>query len=294
GTMPSSVKTTINKAFISFHSDSAGNRTGFSLTWSTLGSIGNNICGGHFSNDSGSIQYPVTGSNYPENVNCSWVIVSSGANIELEFTSINTEPGTDFVYIRDGESISAPELGNYSGVTLPSSVKTTSNKAFIHFTSDALHPSKGFALIWNIVDDNTDMQASTLPMSTTLKTEAVMDDASTFIIIGAIIAIFLIVVIATTIFFCLKKRKNQVISGQQELPLENLSPNQSDPGMGNHHDSENSLYDNMGGSIEEQVPNRDSRHESENSLYSATMVPNRGSRHDSENSLYGAIIARDA
>ncbi|CAL4196770.1 unnamed protein product, partial [Meganyctiphanes norvegica] len=106
-------------------------------------------CGDHFDNDSGRIKYPVTGSNYPDNADCSWVIESSGASIELKFTSFTTESGEDFLYIRDGESSSSRQLGKYSGTNLPSSVRTTTNKAFIHFISDRSVTKTGFDLTWN-------------------------------------------------------------------------------------------------------------------------------------------------
>ncbi|CAL4115917.1 unnamed protein product [Meganyctiphanes norvegica] len=242
-------QTTKGDAYIHFTSNWESAGTGFVLHWNISSSGGNNECGGHFNDDSGSIQYPATGSLYPANANCSWVIVSSGANIELKFTSIDTEPGTDFVYIRDGENISSPELGKYSGLILPSSVTTTSNKAYIHFTSDALYPSKGFVLTWNTVE------SSTAP-----------------IIIGSLTSIIFIVVIIIVVAYCFKKRKNK---DKQDVSLVNLPSQQSGPGMGTRHDSENSLYGAMPGTTEPQVPNR-------------------GSRHDSENNLYGATVTRDA
>ncbi|CAL4144451.1 unnamed protein product, partial [Meganyctiphanes norvegica] len=108
-------------------------------------------CGDQFNNDTGSIRYPGTNREYPHNAECSWIIVSSGDIIELPFTSFSTENDVDFVFIRDGESSSSRLLGTYSGATLPSIVRTTTNKAFIHFTSDHSVTNTGFALRWNTV-----------------------------------------------------------------------------------------------------------------------------------------------
>ncbi|CAL4172472.1 unnamed protein product, partial [Meganyctiphanes norvegica] len=98
-TIPKSVMTTENKAFIRFTSDSYRVGVGFALTWNTISSGGHSGCGGHFKNDSGSIHYPVIGDPYPDKANCSWVIESSDGSIEIKFTMIDTGNNNDFVYI---------------------------------------------------------------------------------------------------------------------------------------------------------------------------------------------------
>ncbi|CAL4172475.1 unnamed protein product, partial [Meganyctiphanes norvegica] len=109
-------------------------------------------CGGRFHTDFGSITYPETDDLYPNEVRCNWVvIVSSKATIELKFTSLNTENSHDVVEIRDGDSNSSPGLGSYSGDSLPPSMRTTTNKAFVHFSSDSSTQLKGFTLTWNSI-----------------------------------------------------------------------------------------------------------------------------------------------
>ncbi|CAL4172478.1 unnamed protein product, partial [Meganyctiphanes norvegica] len=268
--LPSSVRTTTNKAFIQFTSDHSSENRGFALDWNTVDD--HDECGNHINMDNGSIQYPETGESYPNEADCIWVIVTSGASIELKFTKFSTKKDHDFVYVRDGESRSSRRLGKFSGTLTPSIVRTTSNKAFIHFTSDNRITSTGFAVTWKTVDD-VDTQVSTISASISITPHSEAATGSfKFIITGVILAIILIFVVATTIFFYLKKRK---IKDQQENSLVDLPTQQLDPGMGNRHDSENSLYGAMPETTEPQVPNR-------------------GSRHDSENSLYGATLAKDA
>ncbi|CAL4190645.1 unnamed protein product, partial [Meganyctiphanes norvegica] len=96
--------------------------------------------------------------------------------------------------------------------------------------------------------------------------------SSNSIIIASVTSIICIVTLLTVITFCIKKQKNKE---QQELPFSDMTLQQSGPGMGIRHDSENSLYGAVSGTSEPQVPNS-------------------GSQHVSENSLYGAAIARDA
>ncbi|CAL4176000.1 unnamed protein product, partial [Meganyctiphanes norvegica] len=148
--LPSSVTTTSNEAYISFSSDSFSTRSGFTLTWNTAGDLLD--CGEHINQDSGSLWLPARrDSKYKNNVDCYWVIVSSEDTLELKFTSFSTERGKDYVYIRDGGSNSSCLLDYYSGdyFTMPPSVRTTTNKAFIHFTSDDAKTSTGFELTWD-------------------------------------------------------------------------------------------------------------------------------------------------
>ncbi|CAL4085289.1 unnamed protein product, partial [Meganyctiphanes norvegica] len=83
------------------------------------------------------------------------------------------------------------------------------------------------------------------------------------ILIGAITSsIFIIIMLIIAVALYLKKRKTK---DELELPP-------GDIGMGNRHDSDNSLYGDVGGNNNPQVPRRSSQHVSENSLYGAVMA----------------------
>ncbi|CAL4066496.1 unnamed protein product [Meganyctiphanes norvegica] len=112
-------------------------------------------CGDHINKDSGILKYPAVGRGpqYPSYIDCSWVFETPGTSIVLKFTSFSIESDHDLVYIRDGKSKMSPLLGQYSGDTLPPILTTSTNKAFIHFTSDGTVSKDGFSLDWFTVDN---------------------------------------------------------------------------------------------------------------------------------------------
>uniref|UniRef100_A0A673MBN3 CUB domain-containing protein n=1 Tax=Sinocyclocheilus rhinocerous TaxID=307959 RepID=A0A673MBN3_9TELE len=86
--------------------------------------------------------------NYPDNVDCSWVItVDVGHRVFFNFTDLDVEShsscGFDYV-IHDGPHESSPLLGRYCGNELPHSVTSFSNALVVNFISDASVGRKGF------------------------------------------------------------------------------------------------------------------------------------------------------
>jgi hypothetical protein len=84
-----------------------------------------------------------SGPVYPYQIgaSCFWLInpqsiQDSVTNIEISFDRLNTQAGTDLLTIYDGESISSPVLGLFSGNELPDNLSSTGNKVLISFTSD--------------------------------------------------------------------------------------------------------------------------------------------------------------
>jgi hypothetical protein len=73
---------------------------------------------------------------YQDGAACSWLITPADSvnNITLDFMKFSTDTD-DFVTIYDGDSISAPVLGNFSGDVLPESVTSTGNKMLVVFES---------------------------------------------------------------------------------------------------------------------------------------------------------------
>ncbi|MCL9770625.1 fibronectin type III domain-containing protein [Flavobacterium sp. HXWNR69] len=92
------------------------------------------VCGGNFV-DSGGVS-----GNYASNENITTVIcpTNPGELVTVTFTSFNTESGFDVLRIYDGNSITAPLLGTYSGTALPPSFTSTSADGCLtfRFTSD--------------------------------------------------------------------------------------------------------------------------------------------------------------
>ncbi|CAL4062888.1 unnamed protein product, partial [Meganyctiphanes norvegica] len=225
-TLPPSVRTTGNKVFISFISDYVSTSTGFSLTWNTIDE--KCTCGGNYSTDSGTICLPITSyGKYMDNMNCTWII-NSAVPLDISFSSFNTKSGKDILTIRNGSSSESVLIGNFSGNALPETLKMKTKDAYIQFTSNVRTVGNGFVLHWNISH----------PGSTTSNTNS-STESSTYITIGAVIAVLVIVVLITSVLIWLKKKKDK-----------DLPQHQSDLGMGNRHDSENSLYGATPGTTE--------------------------------------------
>lgn len=71
-----------------------------------------------------------------------------GQKIRIDFTEFNTELGKDFMYVFDGDNISAPSLGTFDGPLNPFAIMATSSNASgcltIRFTSSPTIPATGW------------------------------------------------------------------------------------------------------------------------------------------------------
>ena len=79
-------------------------------------------------------------SNYGDNLDYTLTIYPccDGANVSVTFNEFSTELNYDFLYIYDGTSTSATEIGKYSGTTSPGTVTATNDDGALtfRFTSD--------------------------------------------------------------------------------------------------------------------------------------------------------------
>ena len=96
--------------------------------------------------------------HYQPGTQCSWLIdpqneIDSISDITLSFDYLDTQTG-DLVNIYDGESITAPLLGSFSGTTAPAPVKSTGNKMLITFTSNTLDESAGWVATYTSTSPN--------------------------------------------------------------------------------------------------------------------------------------------
>ncbi|KRY29059.1 Fibropellin-1, partial [Trichinella spiralis] len=109
---------------------------------------------------SGVIKSPHFPSNYPDNSECSWKIVTNlDSLVWLRFLLLDIEgiPGQchfDFVKIYNGEN-SASELlssdcGYKTEITPPIKLDIVKNIVTVHFVTDSSVNSRGFVLLWNI------------------------------------------------------------------------------------------------------------------------------------------------
>ena len=87
--------------------------------------------------------YSTLSSTYSSNMDCR-LSLTSNAVIELLFYVFATESSADFVRVYDGDSTSAPLIGQFSGSSLPAPITSSSTKLYVQFTSDGSSEYRGF------------------------------------------------------------------------------------------------------------------------------------------------------
>ena len=95
------------------------------------------------SKPSGTIYSTHSGPTYSSNMDCRWNLTSN-AVIELLFYYFSTQSSADYVSVYDGDSISAPLIGQFSGRSLPAPITSSSTKLYVRFTSDGSSEYTGF------------------------------------------------------------------------------------------------------------------------------------------------------
>lgn len=109
-------------------------------------------CAGTFEDTGGS------GSAYTGNEDYIYTIEPTGAiNVSMNFTGFDLENGYDSLYIYDGNSITAPLIGAYTGTSSPGSFTSSGNAVTLHFISDPFVNNAGFASTWNCTLLSTDI-----------------------------------------------------------------------------------------------------------------------------------------
>lgn len=83
--------------------------------------------------------------SYQPDAACSWIIspADSVNNISLDFLKFQTD-SNDFVTVYDGDSITAPVIGTFSGEAIPENVTSTGNKMLVVFQSGPENAGDGF------------------------------------------------------------------------------------------------------------------------------------------------------
>ncbi|KAH9496285.1 hypothetical protein Btru_018007, partial [Bulinus truncatus] len=98
----------------------------------------------------GVIKSPNNPSAYNSNSNCQWsIIVPPNYSISLNFTSLQTECGYDYVTVYDGLYTSSPQLGRYCTLPNGTPLQSTANSMLITFTSDFIVQLSGFNATYN-------------------------------------------------------------------------------------------------------------------------------------------------
>ncbi|CAL1569474.1 unnamed protein product [Knipowitschia caucasica] len=142
-TLPDSIISSDSQLWIEFRSSSNWVGKGFSATYEA-------VCGGDVDRDDGQIQSPNYPDDYLSSKSCVWRIsVTEGFHVGLSFQAFEIEKhdscSYDFVEVRDGPSESSPLIGRFCGYEKPEDIKSSSNKLWLKFVSDASVNKAGFS-----------------------------------------------------------------------------------------------------------------------------------------------------
>ena len=72
-------------------------------------------------------------------------------SVTLNFTSFNIEQNWDYMYIYDGNTISSPVLGVYTGTSVPASITSSGGAILIEFRSDCATTAPGWEINWTSI-----------------------------------------------------------------------------------------------------------------------------------------------
>ncbi|KAM7390891.1 hypothetical protein PAMA_008881 [Pampus argenteus] len=153
---PSLLQTTDNNLFIHFVSDTSNEASGFKISFEAH----SQACGGFIElNDNdppGYITSPNYPQNYPQNIDCIWVItVPNGEAVQIDFEDeFYIEPTASCVYdyleLRDGATSNADLISQLCGNTRPSTQHSTGSSMLLRFRTDTSVTHKGFKAKYTI------------------------------------------------------------------------------------------------------------------------------------------------
>jgi hypothetical protein len=87
---------------------------------------------------------------YKNNSDCKFLIQPTGAtSVTLEFLDFHTEQDFDFVKVYDGTTTSAPLIGSFSGIAIPSPITSSGGAMLVHFISDQVVTEEGWYAVYN-------------------------------------------------------------------------------------------------------------------------------------------------
>ncbi len=167
---------TNNSMLVRFTSNSSNTGNGFEASYSieSKGFCNSNTV---FTKPSGIISDGSGCENYNNNTDCSWIItpVEHDKSIFLEFSEFDLAED-DFVRIYDGTTIDEEKLmATYTGVNIPSTFRSKSDKILVRFTSNGLNTRQGFEAVYNLIEvekDNSIPSLEEFNLGSSLNTES--------------------------------------------------------------------------------------------------------------------------
>uniref|UniRef100_A0A3Q4HHJ3 Cubilin (intrinsic factor-cobalamin receptor) n=1 Tax=Neolamprologus brichardi TaxID=32507 RepID=A0A3Q4HHJ3_NEOBR len=150
------ISTTDNHLFIHFVSDASNEASGFKLLFEAH----SQGCGGFIEvNDNdppGYITSPNYPQNYPQNIDCIWVItVPNGEAVQIDFEDqFYIEPTSscmyDYLELRDGSTSNNNIISRLCGNTRPSTQHSTASSMWLRFRTDTSVTHQGFKAKYSI------------------------------------------------------------------------------------------------------------------------------------------------
>ncbi len=106
--------------------------------------------------------------NCSDNTNSSVTIAPTGATqVRLHFTQLDMENTYDFVYVYDGPSTASPQIGAYTGTTLPADITSTGSSITIRQSTDPAVNGAGFTIQWTCISPTIPPVANFIADATT-------------------------------------------------------------------------------------------------------------------------------
>ncbi len=105
--------------------------------------------------------------NYSDDERNFWLFESpNSTQINLDFTAFNLELDYDYLFIYDGDTITAPLIGKYTGTNSPGSITSTGGSLLVEFRSDCGTTDLGWEAVYTITSIPTDSIPPTTSIST--------------------------------------------------------------------------------------------------------------------------------
>eukprot|EP01046_Picozoa_sp_COSAG06_P039482 COSAG06_NODE_4674_length_4045_cov_5.070958_1_plen_1038_part_10 len=141
GTSADAVSGSGNTLLVEFTSDGSVVRDGFSATLACTDAIDPCVADLVLSE---AADFALDGG-YDNGHDCNWVLTCPSGTPTVMFNTFETEANWDFVYIYDGDSADAAELGVCHGTSCPGNFVGTSEAVLVRFTSDGSVTRQGFS-----------------------------------------------------------------------------------------------------------------------------------------------------
>lgn len=139
---PLPVTTTSCNMFVTFSSDAAVKRNGFSAHFEPT------VCGGTFQEPHGVIKTPNYPQRYPGDTDCYWLVIAPKGGMRLSFVDYRLGY-QDYCDVRDGITKDSNTLCQLDDHSHPTSLNASSTHIWIHFHSNDVGSERGFRAVFS-------------------------------------------------------------------------------------------------------------------------------------------------